>query len=1433
MNGVFLSYARSDDEPFARRLFDRLRVAGFEVWFDRENMPSRSLTFLQEIRDAIRQRDRLVVILGPAAVKSDYVRAEWQAALVEGKAVTPVLRLGDYDLVPPELQSVHCEDVREAKSPKDAMAAVVRILREPLPPLGVLAGPVPSVPPHFQPRPDDLSQLARSLLYEVEHPVVLDPPQRTTVLHGMGGVGKSVLAAALARSTTTRRVFGDGILWVELTTTSTPLEVVRNVLAAASQPISVSAGLAEGVSALREWLEQRRCLIVLDNAWAVSQIAAVVQTVSPVSRLLVTTRDGGIATSLGAMSQRVEALPLSAALIHLADWVGISVEDLPPGAQAVAEQCGGLPFALALQGALARDGVPWTDLLDALREADLTFARQQFPDYPYLDVLNVIQASVDMLRTMDPAAAARFLELGAFFWSEGVPTSALLAFWNSTAGLAARDGRRLLVELQRKALIRVEGTPPIAAVHDLVADYLSARSEVVQLQGALLDYYRAQCADDWPSGPDDGYFHKHLIAHLAARPGGRPELARLLSLSTPEGQNSWFEASDRTFNLDAYRRQLERLINDPSVDLAEVMTLVTLISSVNSLAGNIPPSLSGALVRSGIWTIKQALGYARQIPDPKHRAACLVGLIDETEDAQKAQLLDESLAAVSTIEEFPSELQPLVAALASAGRTDEALALARRAGHGDARTGALARVARHLIGAEREAVISEAVEVCASTGDLFRSAAIESVMPLLDREGVAILDTSAVEPLDNAVARSWCETQLVTRLIELGEIDAAWSRARGIPDALSRASAIAACVARLPQQTRESAVDEVIATIGAVNMERIMEEIQLAFSHLPKTLLDFLPHILADEPWLSAPLKDIAPYLTASQLTTTLDLLRSTKDPIFAAEGTAALAPVISSTVLEALISNLMALLSQERDEDQRMRALSALAGAARGDQRRELLDVAFGYARASTPAPQAALERLAPALQADELDEALSIAAEISEPSERVKCVEALLPGATPSQLRRARSVVMNIGDGDELLLAAAALSPALDVDMHRELLNRALRQREYIRARTIALLAPQLEGPLFDAALRAVDEMEDPGSRAEVAMPALARRATGAEQRQILERAIEIAARMTDPERRVWALEAMIDQFDPALRETALTRFTEAESGLSEDWRAFGRGIFIAVVAPGLPEPRRGELLDEGLALVPELGQPDLGRSILSRLAEHLDNQRWEVAVRLVEAEEDPYERAIMTGFLIGKAPKSFRSRLVGAALSKIGEIVATDYSSASDRMEQAGARVLAYTPDPTSVLPLVGEFNEEGWKRAALLEFASESPIAELDPVLAQVDRISDPRDRALLKLAVARRLKNAQQHELVANALGDALDAPADLLHDDLLPELAGALCELPPDRLLQLWRDCAPRLADQTRSQMFTLVHGLAPALLRLDLGRPTARALFDVQRWWP
>src|SRR5260370_35810328 len=95
---------------FARAKRQRQTRCRFDVWWDRVCMPSRGLTVHQEIQDAVVARERLLLVAGPKAAVSDYVRQEWQFALHADKAVIPVLQQGDYPLVPDELKLLHCED---------------------------------------------------------------------------------------------------------------------------------------------------------------------------------------------------------------------------------------------------------------------------------------------------------------------------------------------------------------------------------------------------------------------------------------------------------------------------------------------------------------------------------------------------------------------------------------------------------------------------------------------------------------------------------------------------------------------------------------------------------------------------------------------------------------------------------------------------------------------------------------------------------------------------------------------------------------------------------------------------------------------------------------------------------------------------------------------------------------------------------------------------------------------------------------------------------------------------------------------------------------------------------------------------------------------------------------------------------------------------
>ena len=77
-------------------------------------MPSRRLTFHQEIRNAVAARERLLLCPSGRKALSRITSGRSGNSREEAdKVVTPILRLGDYSLVPDQLKLLHCEDFRD------------------------------------------------------------------------------------------------------------------------------------------------------------------------------------------------------------------------------------------------------------------------------------------------------------------------------------------------------------------------------------------------------------------------------------------------------------------------------------------------------------------------------------------------------------------------------------------------------------------------------------------------------------------------------------------------------------------------------------------------------------------------------------------------------------------------------------------------------------------------------------------------------------------------------------------------------------------------------------------------------------------------------------------------------------------------------------------------------------------------------------------------------------------------------------------------------------------------------------------------------------------------------------------------------------------------------------------------------------------------
>ncbi len=534
MTRVFLSYARGDDgEPFdpatsfVARLHRDLTAAGFDVWFDRVSMPSRTLTFHQEIRDAVASCDRLVLVVGPKAAESLYVRQEWQFAYFEAeKIVTPILRRGDFPIVPDELKLLHCEDFRDDGQYGFHLKNLLRQLAEPAPALGKLIG-VPSLPPHFLSRTDRLTALRDALRTDLDRPVVITGAAARVGMHGMGGIGKSVLAATLARDRKIREAFPDGIVWVGLGQSPTVADLQRRV----HKDLGGDGAFQtehEGRVKLRDILKDKCVLLILDDIWHRHDVDWF-DVLGSRCRAMITTRDAGLLTSLGGVHHQVELLTDAESLNLLAQAAGIEPDKLPSEAAAMIAECGRLPLAVALCGGLIRAGFTWAKVLEQLRNSRIDRIKDPHPTRAEHETIwNAIDVSVKFLSADEQP---RFLELAVFPPDEATPIAALQTLWSHTAGFDDWDTDELVIKLSQRSLLELTTSADGQAIslHDLVYDYVHrATGDEIALHQRLLEAYRKKCPDGWPSGPNDGYFFTHLRRHFIAAGRNDEALALLM-----------------------------------------------------------------------------------------------------------------------------------------------------------------------------------------------------------------------------------------------------------------------------------------------------------------------------------------------------------------------------------------------------------------------------------------------------------------------------------------------------------------------------------------------------------------------------------------------------------------------------------------------------------------------------------------------------------------------------------------------------------------------------------------------------------------------------------------------------------------------------------------------------------------------------------------
>jgi WD40 repeat protein len=89
---AFISYGRADSQEFAIKLYNCLTKAGFNIWFDHNDIPL-AVDFQNQIDDGIAKADNFLFIISPHGVNSPYCQKEINLALKYHKRIIPLLHV--------------------------------------------------------------------------------------------------------------------------------------------------------------------------------------------------------------------------------------------------------------------------------------------------------------------------------------------------------------------------------------------------------------------------------------------------------------------------------------------------------------------------------------------------------------------------------------------------------------------------------------------------------------------------------------------------------------------------------------------------------------------------------------------------------------------------------------------------------------------------------------------------------------------------------------------------------------------------------------------------------------------------------------------------------------------------------------------------------------------------------------------------------------------------------------------------------------------------------------------------------------------------------------------------------------------------------------------------------------------------------------------
>jgi WD40 repeat protein len=590
---AFISYARSDGEGLATSLRERLQREHPEIqlWQDRLELEG-GIGWWKQITDAIDQVEFLIMVVTPGAVRSEVARKEWRYARQQGVRICPVMMTGpelviDFGALPSWMRKVHFYDLdREWSTFVGFLRGARRDARVPF--------MAPDVREDFIERPEEFDALLSSLLdSERSSPVAI-----TTALQGAGGFGKTTLAVALCHHEAVLSAFDDGILWATLGQEPKLQVELTKLYAALTGERPAFIDVDDAAMHLAERLEDRNCLLVIDDVWDPHHVKPFLRGGRACARLI-TTRVTQVTVEVAAARVVVNEMTTQQSVQLLSARLQPAVGQELHLVHELAQRLGEWPLLLrlaasqlrerTLRGASLEDAVGHVD--QALRRRGVEAFDRANPSERHDAVASTVGASLTVL---DAADRQRGIELAIFPRGLSIPFGAVSSLWQ----LDSFETEELVQRLDNVALLDFDLRTATVRLHDVVQSYLH---ELLEDSGQVHARLTRQGWPD-PYRLPDKYAWRWIGWHLA-RAGEHARLQQLLS------DYAWLKAKLEATDVQAVLDEFELVNEDTLRPLRDALRLAShgLTRDVEQLAAQ----LIGRLAPGSSELVDRVLADAR------------------------------------------------------------------------------------------------------------------------------------------------------------------------------------------------------------------------------------------------------------------------------------------------------------------------------------------------------------------------------------------------------------------------------------------------------------------------------------------------------------------------------------------------------------------------------------------------------------------------------------------------------------------------------------------------------------------------------------------------------------------------------------------------------------------------------------------------------